>query len=71
VNAGLPPPWLTYITVADFDESAARCVDLGGPVLAEPKDMGGDGRYGAIRDPVGAIAALFAPAATARTRSGA
>lgn len=61
-NAGLPAQWLIYITVADVDASAASCVELGGTVLAGPKEMGGHGRYCVIRDPAGAVAALFAPA---------
>jgi hypothetical protein len=46
------------------DSSAARCVELGGTVLAGPRGMGSYGRYCVIRDPAGAVAALFAPAAT-------
>ena len=59
-NAGLPPQWLIYITVADVDGSAARCEELGGSILLAPKDMGKMGRYCVIRDPAGAVAALFA-----------
>ena len=59
-NAGLPAQWLIYITVEDADTSAARCEELGGSVLAGPKDMGEMGRYCVIQDPAGAVAALFA-----------
>src|SRR5215831_8339830 len=31
-NAGLPPVWLIYITVADLDESIRRCTERGGKV---------------------------------------
>ena len=61
-NADLPPQWLVYITVADVDASARRCADLGGVVIAGPRDLGGHGRYCVIRDPAGAVAALFSPA---------
>lgn len=61
VNAELPPQWLVYITVEDVDKSAARCVELGGKVIAGPKGMGGHGRYCVIQDPAGAVAALFTP----------
>jgi predicted enzyme related to lactoylglutathione lyase len=61
-NAGLPPQWLVYIIVEDVDASAARCVELGGKVIAGPKKMGGEGDYCVIEDPAGAVAALFAPA---------
>lgn len=63
-NADLPPQWLIYITVADVDSSAARCVELGGKVVAGPRGMGSYGRYCVIQDPAGAVAALFTPAAT-------
>lgn len=62
VNAGLPPQWLIYITVKNVDESAKQCLDLGGKLIVEPKNMEGHGRYCVIEDPAGAVAALFEPA---------
>lgn len=59
-NADLPAQWLIYITVEDADASAAKCQELGGRVLAGPKNMGEMGRYCVIQDPAGAVAALFA-----------
>jgi predicted enzyme related to lactoylglutathione lyase len=59
VNAALPPAWLIYITVADVDMSAARCVELGGKVLLGPSAMGPKARYCVIQDPAGAFAALY------------
>lgn len=61
-NADLPPQWLLYINVADLDASMARCKEGGGEVIAGPKGMEGHGRYCVIRDPAGAVAALFEPA---------
>ncbi len=58
-NADLPPQWLIYIVVADVEASAERCRELGGKVLAAPKDMGGQGRYCVIQDPAGAVCALW------------
>jgi predicted enzyme related to lactoylglutathione lyase len=60
-NASLPAQWLIYITVADVDSSAARCVQLGGRLLVAPRQMGSHGRFCVIQDPAGAVAALFAP----------
>lgn len=60
-NAGLPAQWLVYITVEDVDQCAARCVEQGGSVVVAPKEMGSHGRYCVIRDPAGAVAALFTP----------
>ncbi|MBI1879220.1 MAG: VOC family protein [Chloroflexi bacterium] len=59
VNADLPAAWLIYITVNDLAQSAARCVELGGQVIAGPREAGDHGRYCVIRDPAGAVAALF------------
>ena len=56
-NAKLPPQWLIYITVADVDESAKRCVELGGKIIDGPKPMG-DLQFCVIEDPAGAVAAL-------------
>jgi uncharacterized protein len=58
-NAQLPSQWLIYITVADLDQSIARCIEGGGRVIAEPRNYGGQGRYCVIQDPAGAVAALF------------
>lgn len=60
-NAGLPAQWLIYITVADLDQSLARCRELGGEVLAGPKGSPGKPRYAIVRDPAGAVAALYDP----------
>jgi len=59
-NAELPGGWLIYITVADVEASAAACIDNGGDVLVAPKGLAG-GRFCVIRDPSGAVAALYQP----------
>ena len=61
VNADLPAQWLIYIVVADLDASIARCRDLGGEIVAGPKQLGERARYCVIQDPAGAVAALYAP----------
>ena len=60
-NAKLPAVWLVYINVDDVDKSAAKCIELGGAVISEIRSYGGQGRYCVIRDPAGAVAALFEP----------
>ena len=57
-NADLPPQWLVYILVEDLDVSMDQCRAQGGEVISGPKGMGGS-RYCVIRDPAGAVAALF------------
>lgn len=59
-NADLPPAWLAYIIVDDLDASLTRVAELGGAVIAGPKTMG-EARYAVIRDPAGAVAALYQP----------
>jgi predicted enzyme related to lactoylglutathione lyase len=59
-NADLPPQWLLYIVVENVDRSAASCVALGGAVVAAPRPLSG-GRFCVIRDPAGAVCALYEP----------
>jgi hypothetical protein len=61
-NADLPPQWLVYIVVENVDTAAAECTALGGTVVVPPRPMGG-GRFCVIRDPAGAVCALFTPPA--------
>ena len=58
-NADLPAQWLIYIVVSDLDASLRRAAELGGRVVAGPKNMGGEGRYAVVQDPAGAVAALW------------
>jgi predicted enzyme related to lactoylglutathione lyase len=60
-NAGLPPQWLLYVTVEDLDTSLVACEAMGGEVVAPPRSMGG-ARTCVIRDPAGAVCALYQPA---------
>jgi predicted enzyme related to lactoylglutathione lyase len=60
-NAELPPVWLIYITVANLDHSLEECRRLGGSLVMAPRGYGG-GRYCVIKDPAGAICALYQPA---------
>ncbi len=61
-NAGIPPQWLIYIIVEDVHAAAAECTALGGSIVSGPREMGG-GNFCVIRDPAGAVCALFTPAA--------
>jgi predicted enzyme related to lactoylglutathione lyase len=63
-NADLPPQWLLYIVVDDVDDSAAECVKLGGAIVSPPRSMGA-GRICVIRDPAGAVCALYHPSSAA------
>lgn len=61
-NSGLPPQWLIYVTVEDLTTSLDRCRQLGGAVINGPRDVGA-ARMAVIRDPAGAVCALYQPPA--------
>jgi predicted enzyme related to lactoylglutathione lyase len=58
-NSGLPPQWLIYITVADIEESVAKCLSLGGKAVTPVKTFGNEAKYCVIQDPAGAFSALW------------
>lgn len=62
VNAGLPSQWLIYIVVEDLDRSLTEASRRGGTIVRPATAMGSAGRYAVIRDPAGAVAALYQPA---------
>ena len=59
-NTDLPPQWLIYITVDDLDHSVEECQRLGGSLVTPPRSFAG-GRYCVIKDPAGAVCALYQP----------
>jgi uncharacterized protein len=56
---GEPPHWLVYFGTDDVDATLRRAQELGGGVLAGPVEIG-VGRMGVVRDPQGAVFAVFA-----------
>lgn len=58
-NSGLPAQWMIYITVDDLDRAVAAVEELGGSVMRPAGEPGGMGRFAVIRDPAGAVAALW------------
>ena len=58
-NADLPPVWMVYIVVEELERSLDACREGGGEVLVGPKSMGPGSAYAVIRDPAGAVAALY------------
>lgn len=57
-NVGLPPVWMIYLPVSDFDESLRRVQDEGGEIIKAPQGDDGKYAYAAVQDPVGAYLAL-------------
>jgi uncharacterized protein len=60
-DAGAPPAWNSYVTVASADETAARAGELGGTVHAPPFDVFDAGRMAVIQDPQGAFFMVWEP----------
>ena len=60
-NTNLPAQWLVYINVANLRASLKTCVAKGGTIIAPYRSMGA-GKMAVIKDPAGAVAALFEPA---------
>lgn len=58
-NKDLPSQWLIYISVENLNESIANCEALGGKVISPPRNYADMGRYCVIKDPAGAVMALF------------
>lgn len=59
-NADLPPVWIPYFIVSDIESSLAACDAGGGTRVTEVKSMGA-AKYCVIRDPAGAVCALYQP----------
>jgi predicted enzyme related to lactoylglutathione lyase len=56
---GMPNHWISYLSVADVDASAAAATAGGGTVLMPPTDFVPFGRAAAIADPNGAVFAVW------------
>ncbi len=69
-NADIPEGWMVYVTVDDVEAAAARAVEHGGAVLLGPRAMGG-GVVAVIRDPAGAVLALYQAASAAGSEANA
>jgi uncharacterized protein len=54
-EAGVPPNWFSYVTVASADDASAKAKELGGDVHAGPFDVMEAGRMAVVADPVGAM----------------
>jgi len=57
--AGVPPHWLSYVSVTSADETAAKAKAAGATLLKEPFDVFTVGRMAVIQDPTGAVFAIW------------
>ena len=55
---GVPPHWMTYISVDDVDAAAKKVTELGGHVCVPPTDIK-VGRFSVVSDPTGGTFSLF------------
>jgi predicted enzyme related to lactoylglutathione lyase len=60
-DAGAPPAWQSYVTVASADAAAERAGELGGTVHAPAFDVMEAGRMAVIQDPEGAFFMVWEP----------
>jgi hypothetical protein len=60
-NPDAPPHWLIYFLVESCDASAAKAKDLRAQHLLPPQSIPKVGRMSIVKDPQGAVFALFQP----------
>jgi predicted enzyme related to lactoylglutathione lyase len=58
---GVPPNWMSYVTVDEADATAARAKELGGTLLMGPFDVMDYGRMAVVQDPTGAVHSVWEP----------
>jgi len=58
---GIPPNWLSYVSVKSADETTEKAKTDGATVLNGPFDVFTIGRMSVIKDPTGAVFALWQP----------
>ncbi len=51
---GAPPHWLSYLSVDDVDETAAKAMAMGARAYVEPTDIPGGGKFAVLADAQGA-----------------
>ena len=55
----VPSYWMPYFQVADCDASTAQAKQLGASVMVGPQDIPKTGRFAILKDPQGAMFAVF------------
>jgi hypothetical protein len=65
MQEGQPTAWVSYVSVADADETARKVKDAGGTVVVEPMDVMDLGRMAVFLDPSGAAFGIWQPKAFA------
>lgn len=68
--AGVPPHWIAYVSTPDFDASLQEARATGAELVWGPRSLPGVGRFAGVRDPQGAMFALYEPAGEAPGHDG-
>lgn len=55
----MPPNWLSYVSVADADQSVEKAKSLGATLMTGPFDVFDNGRMAVLQDPQGAVFAVW------------
>jgi len=58
---GVPPHWISYVTVPDVDAATAAAERLGGKVTVPGRDIPSVGRFAVIESPTGAYLSPYKP----------
>ena len=58
-QAGVPPNWISYVSVEDLDATLELIVANGGSVVMGPIDVFNSGRMAIASDPLGAVFAMW------------
>jgi len=58
-SQGIPPNWLSYVSVTNVNETAQKAKDAGATLMKEPFDVMTVGRMAVVQDPTGAVFALW------------
>jgi predicted enzyme related to lactoylglutathione lyase len=56
---GIPPHWVSYVTVGDVDAAANAAKANGGTIANAPMDIPDVGRFAVLLDPFGAVSVAF------------
>jgi predicted enzyme related to lactoylglutathione lyase len=59
VAQGVPPHWLSYVSVTNVDETVEKMKAAGATIMNGPFDVGTAGRMAVVKDPVGAVFAIW------------
>jgi uncharacterized protein len=60
-NPQIPPHWMIYFLTSDCDATAGRAKELGGHLAVPSTNIPNTGRYAVLKDPQGAVFAIFQP----------